>query len=39
MQDADVIEKVTEPTDWCAPMVPVQNKQENQNLCGPQEIQ
>ena len=26
MEENDIIEEVTKPTDWCAPMVPVLKK-------------
>lgn len=35
MEQDDVIEKATEPTDWCIGMVPVLKKKQGcVNLCG-----
>ncbi|XP_065182156.1 uncharacterized protein K02A2.6-like [Sycon ciliatum] len=33
MEAADVITKITEPTDWCAPMVPVAKKNGDVRIC------
>ena len=33
MEENGVIEKVTEPTDWCAPMVPVPRKNGKVRIC------
>ena len=33
MEKADIIEKVTEPTDWCAPMVPVLKPNKKVRIC------
>ena len=33
MEDADIIMKITEPTDWCAPMVPVVKKSGKVRIC------
>ena len=36
MEDNGIIERVTEPTDWCAPMVPVmRRKKQGAHLCQP----
>lgn len=32
MEEKDIIERVTEPTDWCAPMVPVRRKDRSLHL-------
>ena len=33
MKTAGIIEEVTEPTDWCSPMVPVMKKSGNVRIC------
>lgn len=33
MEENDIIEPVTEPTDWCAPMVPVPRKNGKVRIC------
>lgn len=33
MEENDIIEEVTEPTDWCAPMVPVLKKTGKVRIC------
>ncbi|KAK7103074.1 hypothetical protein V1264_021199 [Littorina saxatilis] len=33
MQKAGIIEEVTEPTDWCAPIVPVMKKSGSVRIC------
>ena len=33
MQDEKVIVKVTEPTDWCSPMVPVPKLFDGVRIC------
>ncbi|KAG9282090.1 hypothetical protein AMEX_G700 [Astyanax mexicanus] len=33
MQKLDIIEEVTEATDWCAPMVPVMKRNGNVRIC------
>ena len=33
MEDAGIIERVTRPTEWCAPMVPVQKSNRKLRIC------
>ena len=33
MEEAGIIERVTEPTEWCAPMVPVQKSNGKLRIC------
>lgn len=33
MENEGIIDKVTEPTDWCAPMVPVVKKNGDIRVC------
>ena len=33
MEEAGIIERVTEPTEWCVPMVPVQKSNGNLRIC------
>ena len=33
MEEADIIERVTRPTKWCAPMVPVQKSNGKLRIC------
>ena len=34
MESAGIIEEITEPTDWCSPMVPVVKKNGNIRICA-----
>ena len=34
MESAGIIEQITEPTDWCSPMVPVMKKNGNVRICA-----
>ena len=34
MQEVGIIEEITEPTDWCAPMVPVLKKNGSVRICA-----
>ena len=34
MEDIGIIEEITEPTDWCAPMVPVLKKNGSVRICA-----
>ena len=34
MKDTGIIEEITEPTDWCAPMVPVMKKGGDVRICA-----
>ena len=33
MEEAGIIERVTEPTEWCVPMVPVQKSNGKLRIC------
>ena len=33
MEEADIVERVTGPTEWCAPMAPVQKSSRKLRIC------